>query len=352
MLKTAYCKYDLRFIEPAKTSRCVMTEKETYFIKVWDADEPHKYGIGECPIFRGLSAEDSPNYESKIRELCRNINNEAHTDITQYSSLKFGLETALLDYENGCCRKPFPSSWSKGDSAIPINGLVWMGTIDEMSKRVDEKIAQGFRCVKLKVGACDFEEELKLLGRIRLLYSPEKLEIRLDANGAFTPDEALVKLKRLSQLDIHSIEQPIKAGQWDKMAYLCENSPIDIALDEELIGIYDIVQMRKMLYYISPKYIILKPALCGGISGAVQWINCANAYEVGWWVTSALESNIGLNAIAQWVSTLETIIPQGLGTGALYSNNIASPIEQIGDVLTYNEHKHWNIPDFKWIIPE
>ncbi len=352
MLRAAYCRYDLKFKSPAVTSRNVMTEKETYFLKVWDEGQPDKYGIGECSIFRGLSAEDNDEYESKLRDLCRSINDGSLVDISGLSSLKFGYETALLDLKNGCHHTPFPSKWSRGDSSIAINGLVWMGTIDEMAQRVKEKIDKGFRCLKLKIGACDFEQEVELISRIRRNYDSGKLEIRLDANGAFSADDAMSKLERISKYDIHSIEQPIAAGQWVEMAEICRKSPIAIALDEELIGVSSIDGMRNMLQEISPQYIVLKPSLCGGISGAKYWIDCANMLGIRWWVTSALESNIGLNSIAQWVSTLNVKMPQGLGTGNLYSNNIESPIEQIGEVLMYNPGKKWVIPDLKWIIPE
>ncbi|MEG0252728.1 MAG: o-succinylbenzoate synthase [Muribaculaceae bacterium] len=347
-MKATYAPYSLHFINPGGTSRGVLTEKQTYFLKIWDESNPLDYGIGECAIFRGLSKEDNPHYEEKLQELCRNIENNEATDLAEHSSIKFGLEGAILDFTNGCNRLNFPSKFTDGEQRIPINGLVWMGTKDEMLGRIDAKIAAGFHTLKLKIGAIDFNSELAMIDHIRCNYSPEKLEIRLDANGGFTPDNAIQRLEKLSHFDIHSIEQPIKAGQWNEMAYLCANSQIAIAIDEELIGITDTLEMNELLRTISPKYIILKPSLIGGISGAEDWIKLAAQYDIGGWVTSALESNIGLNTIAQWVSTLEVKIPQGLGTGNLYDNNIISPLEQKEDYLCYNPCKKWVIPDFDW----
>lgn len=347
-MRATYAPYTLRFINPGGTSRGILTEKQTYFLKLWDESDHNYYGIGECALFRGLSSEDNPQYEDKLQELCRNIENNEATDLANHSSIKFGLEGAILDFSNGCNRICLPSKFTEGEQSIPINGLVWMGTKDEMLARIDEKISAGFHTLKLKVGAIDFNSELAMIDHIRCNYSPEQLEIRLDANGGFTPINAMRRLEKLAHFDIHSIEQPIKAGQWNEMAYLCANSPIHIALDEELIGITDTLEMNELLRTISPKYIILKPSLMGGISGAEDWIKLAAQYDIGGWVTSALESNIGLNAIAQWVATLDVKIPQGLGTGNLYHNNISSPLEQKNDYLCYNPTAKWIIPDFDW----
>ncbi len=349
MLKAQYAPYTLLFRSPARTSREVMLRKQTYFIKIFDESEPEKYGIGECAIFRGLSCDDRPEYEEILADTCRDINNLNPEKLRNWPSILFGVETAMFDLKNGAIRRPFPSSWSLGKTEITINGLVWMGSIEEMQTRIEEKLSQGFRCLKFKIGGEDFDHEYELLHNVRHRFPANKLEIRLDANGAFTPANAMEKLERLSALNIHSIEQPIKAGQVREMAILCHESPIPIALDEELIGHNEPEKMYSLLSDIRPAYIILKPALCGGFSGAMQWISIAGLISgIGWWATSALESNIGLNAIAQWVSTLSPSIPQGLGTGALYTNNIPSPLFQRADILGYEPSAAWNIPELQW----
>lgn len=343
MLLAKYKKYNLQFRNPAITSRATMLEKETYFIKIWDETNPNIYGIGECAIFRGLSADDDLNYEAHLKRICNNINQISPKGIEQ-SSIRFGVETALNDLANNGQRIIFNSNWLDGYNPIPINGLVWMGNQSEMLNRIIEKIEAGFSCIKLKIGGIDFNKEIKLLRFIRGNFSADDLQIRLDANGAFAPENALEYLDKLSKYSIHSIEQPIKQGQWSAMAEICQKSPIPIALDEELIGINEFSLKEKMLSTIKPHYIILKPSLCGGFLGSNEWIELANKHSIGWWITSALESNIGLNAIAQWVATLNTKMPQGLGTGNLYINNIPSPICQIDDVLTYDKNLSWQIP--------
>lgn len=348
MLQTTYCRYDLLFKQVAITSRERMTHKETYFIKVWDSAAPNCFGVGECAIFRGLSADDVSDYEQRLHNLCLNINKGLTSDISQFSSLKFGLETAIADLENGGRRIIFPSKWSQGEGAISINGLVWMGTIAEMQQRVEEKLHQGFRCIKFKIGGQDFDREVEMLSGVRDRFSPEELEIRLDANGAFSPENALKRLEILAKYDIHSLEQPIRAHQWNEMAEICRFSAIPIALDEELIGCTPCEQKLALLQKIKPQYIILKPSLCGGISGAKEWIDMAKELGIGWWVTSALESNVGLNALAQWVSILDTSMPQGLGTGNLYSNNIPSPIHQVESVLRYDTDSSWDLSLLRW----
>jgi o-succinylbenzoate synthase len=264
-------------------------------------------------------------------------------DLADFPSIEFGLETALLDLENHGKRKIFPGTFYEGKEGIPINGLVWMGDRPFMEKQLGEKIAAGFRCIKLKIGSLDFETELAILADIRKNKTPQELEIRLDANGAFSNDEAMEKLEKLAVFGIHSIEQPIKQGQWTRMAALCENSPIPIALDEELIGIRNPVDKAEMIKTIRPAYIILKPGLLGGFSKAQAWINAAGEQQVNWWVTSALESNIGLNAIAQWTSSLKPTMPQGLGTGQLFENNIASPLVIEDAMLWYRQPGDWDL---------
>lgn len=343
MLKASFKKYTLSFRSPAVTSRATMNYKETYFIKIWNEKNPDIFGIGECALFKGLGADDKPDYEQWLQHYCDNINIINISEIA-YSSIRFGIETALLDLRNGGKRLIFHSKWVEGSNPIQINGLIWMGSYAEMLKRLEEKLELGFSCIKLKIGGIEFNKEIKLLRFIRSNFPATDLQLRLDANGAFSPSTALTRLEQLAKYDIHSIEQPIKQHQWAEMAEICRQSPIPIALDEELIGIDVIEQKSEMLHTINPAFIILKPSLCGGFLGAEQWIKLANDMKLGWWATSALESNIGLNAIAQWVSTLKTTMPQGLGTGNLYTNNIVSPISQIDDILTYNTNSKWDIP--------
>lgn len=343
MLKASFKKYTLSFRSPAITSRATMNYKETYFIKIWAEKNPDIFGIGECALFKGLGADDKPDYEQKLQHYCDNINNISISEIA-YSSIRFGIETALLDLKNGGKRLIFPTKWVDGDNPIQINGLIWMGSYKEMLNRLEEKLELGFSCIKLKIGGIEFNKEIKLLRFIRSNFPATDLQIRLDANGAFSLSSALVQLEQLAKYDIHSIEQPIKQHQWEEMANICRHSPIPIALDEELIGIESVEQKSEMLYTINPAYIILKPSLCGGFMGSEQWVKLANDMNIGWWATSALESNIGLNAIAQWVSTHKITMPQGLGTGNLYTNNIESPICQIDDILTYNTKDKWDIP--------
>ncbi len=351
MLRAAYCRYLLKFRQRAITSREVMTEKPTYYIKVWHDSHPEVYGIGECGLFPGLSSDDRPGYEKRLAEVCQEIgfySKEGCGSLRDWPSIVFGVETALLDLKNGGGHIIFPSPWVEGLQQITINGLVWMGTKDEMMQRLEDKLASGFRCVKFKVGGIDFEQELDMIRCAREAFSPEELEIRLDANGGFTAGNALERLNRLAQYDIHSIEQPVKARQWALMSEICRRSPIAIALDEELIGINEKDEMMKMLDCIRPSYIVLKPSLCGSFSGCGRWIECAENFGIGWWATSALESNIGLNAIAQWVSTQSITMPQGLGTGQLYVNNIDSPIRQYGQKLLYDVDGEWNMYDLEW----
>ena len=352
MLKAAFSpsRLDLHF--QAVTSRGALPFKDTYFIKVWDSATPEMFGIGECALFKGLSKDDSPFYEVKLCDLCKSINRAEEFEINSWSSIKFGLETAFRDFENGCFHTPFASEFINGKKDITINGLVWMGSIDEMLKRAEQKLSEGFRCIKFKIGAKDFEQEINLLKQIRSKFPPDLIELRLDANGAFTQANALERLDRLATLSIHSIEQPIAAGQWEAMADICKLSPIPVALDEELIGCRTIPEKEHLLDYLKPSYIILKPSLCGGFIEADEWIDVAVKRSIGWWATSALESNVGLNAIAQWVSTKNIEMPQGLGTGGLYTNNIFSPLVLNGDKLSYDLSKGWVFPELKWIVPE
>jgi len=327
MYKASYKKYLLEFKQPSGTSRGVLTEKPTWFIKIWDDAKPSVIGIGECSILKGLSIDDAENYEDRLADVCKNINEyieDLNGKLLVFPSIIFGIETAMLDLKNGGKRILFPSAFTDGFEGIPINGLIWMGSIGFMKEQLRKKIEEEYRCIKIKIGAVEFEEELKLLNTLRQQYP--HIEIRLDANGAFNLGEVKERLRRLSKHKIHSIEQPIKQGNWPAMAGLCKESPIPIALDEELIGINTYSKKEELIASIKPQYLILKPSLLGGIKHCEEWIELANKYNIGWWTTSALESNIGLNAIAQWSFTLQSKMPQGLGTGQLYTNNIVSPL--------------------------
>ena len=343
-LKAKFSKYDLHFIRPGGTSRGVLSVKETYFIKLESAD---RTGIGECAFFRGLSIDNEAQYELKLLWLCKNINlNIAYlkSSLKEYPSIVFGLEQAFLSLGSDGMFELIPSKFTKGEDAISINGLVWMGDKSFMKKQIEEKLKLGFRTIKLKIGAIDFDAELELLGSIRKEYDAKEIEIRVDANGAFQTEEALEKLKILSDFNLHSIEQPIQVKQWDAMADLCEKSPLPIALDEELIGVFNLAEREKLIQYIRPQYLIFKPSLIGGFEETNAWIELSKKHDVGWWITSALESNIGLNAIAQYTYTLQTNIPQGLGTGGLFNNNIRSPLKVENGNLNYylgNEDSQW-----------
>ena len=342
-MKAAYTRYILDFKVPGGTSRGILTQKETWFVRIWHDETPWIFGIGECALFRGLSADDRPGYEEKLKEICEQIDTLDTVSLRDWSSIRFGVETALLDLKNGGRRKICPGAFYEGKQSIEINGLIWMGDKEAMYSRIEEKLTAGFRCVKLKIGAIDFNSELELLKSIRSRYGKDEIELRVDANGAFLPSEAMFKLDRLSRYDIHSIEQPIRQGQWREMARLCARTPVPIALDEELIGVNDAGQKRELLEAIRPRYIILKPALAGGFSGTEEWIRLAEARGIGWWVTSALESNIGLSALAQWTYGLQNPMPQGLGTGLLYTNNIPSPLQLTGERLYYRPQRMWDL---------
>jgi len=329
-----------------------MLEKDAYFLKVWYECAPDCCGVGECALFRGLGADDRPDYEARVAQLCREVNNgDPISDLSDWGSIMFGWETAVNDLRNGGCRVPFPSGFARGEEEIVINGLVWMGSAREMAERIRAKLEAGFRCVKLKIGGIDFCRELELIDFIRRRFTSQELELRVDANGAFTPDNVMARLEELARYDIHSIEQPIRQGQYEVMAELCRRSPVDIALDEELIGLVTTADKVRMLDEVKPRYIILKPSLCGGFRSADEWIRLAADRGIGWWATSALESNIGLNAIAQWVSGYHPDMPQGLGTGMLYANNVESPLRQERDVLLCDLEGAWKLPDMHWIEP-
>ena len=350
-MRFAFAPYLLHFKEPGGTSRGVMTEKPTFLVKVFDENDPSHFGIGEAAVFPGLSPEADGNYVWKLTEVLANIAIGKATDLTRHSSIQFGLEQAILDYSNGCQGLYYPGPFTSGEQWVEINGLVWMGEFDKMIERIEEKIAAGFKCIKLKIGAIDWAKELEMITFIRKRFSADQLMIRVDANGGFSMNNALPRLKQLADQGVHSIEQPIPAGNPELMAFLCQVSPLPIALDEELIGKGTTDERRETLDMIKPQYIILKPALCGGFSGAEEWISLASERGIGWWVTSALESNVGLNAIAQWTAAIGATGPQGLGTGGVFTDNFVTPVTLHGDHLKYDstvKFDYSQFADLKW----
>lgn len=341
-MKARHTQINLQFKLPAGTSRGVLLHKPSSFLFL---EQEGFTGIGECSTIPDLSIDPMEFYDQKLNEVCRWINagnNPGDIDLSAFPSIAFGLETALLDVKASGSKKLFPSNFTEGKTGIPINGLVWMGDKEFMQKQITEKIAAGYQCIKLKVGALDFETELEIIAGIRRHFSPEEIEIRLDANGGFTPEDALKKLEKLAVYHIHSIEQPIKQGQLDALADICKHSPIPIVLDEELIGVKS-ADKELIIEKTKPAYIILKPSLLGGFKQSEEWIRLAEKHQVKWWITSALEANIGLNTIAQWTYTLNSALPQGLGTGQLYHNNIPSPLEIRNAKLFYQTKNDWDL---------
>lgn len=342
-MKANYQKYILNFKRPSGTSRGILNIKETWFLVL---EQDGKIGIGECGLLRGLSADDRPDYEEKLQWTCQNIHlgkDQLWEALLEFPSIQFGVEIAFQSLASETPFLLFPSSFTEGKKNMEINGLVWMGEAEFMKQQIEEKLAQGFHCIKLKIGAIDFKKELNLLDSIRHNFDATTIEIRVDANGAFTELEALDKLNQLSGYKLHSIEQPIAKNHTDSMSELCKNTPIPIALDEELIGIFSYTEKEALLTKIKPQYIILKPSFVGGFRGTKEWIDLAEKHQIGWWITSALESNIGLNAIAQWTFLQQNSMPQGLGTGGLYSNNFECPLDVKNGQLTYNPELDWKV---------
>ena len=341
-MKAHYKKHILEFKTPSGTSRGILKTKEAWFIVLEDKGS---HGFGECGMLRGLSIDDRPDFEQTLQWVCANIHlgeQQLYDALTEFPSIQMGLEIAFRSLAAHDPFQIYPSAFTKGEASIAINGLIWMGDKDFMSRQITSKLNEGFGCIKMKIGAINFDTELALLKSIRQEFSASEIEIRVDANGAFNPKNALEKLKQLSDLDLHSIEQPIAVKKWDQMAYLCEKSPLDIALDEELIGVFSNQDKQRLLNHINPQYIILKPSFIGGFKGSDSWIELSQANNVQWWITSALESNVGLNAISQYTFTKNSTLPQGLGTGSLYTNNIASALQITKGTLCYNPTKKWN----------
>ena len=346
MIKASYKKYTLRFKQPAGTSRGIYTARTSWFISILDADNPLQTGIGECAPLPGLSPELDAGFIDKLSETCRDI--ERYCDLTPdvlagFPSIRMGLETAFLDYRNKGTKIFYRNGFTEGTKGIKINGLVWMGSPEFLDEQIRNKLNEGYACIKLKVGAIDFDAELSLIRKIRNKYQARDVEVRVDANGAFNPANVMDRLNALAALNVHSIEQPVKAGQHDFSARLCANSPLPIALDEELIGIGSFKQKQDIINYIHPQFLVLKPSLHGGFGGCSQWIELADVSDIGWWITSALESNIGLNAIAQWTSTLRCNLHHGLGTGQLFMNNFDSPLYIDNAELKFDVNKTWNL---------
>lgn len=339
-----FIKYNLHFRKPGGTSRGILHNKETYIIILTDGE---KIAYGECNLFNNLSYDDREGYEQKLTTVCKKLSEHTlhnpEEELSEWPSILFGVETVLNDWKNGGTRIIFPEILTLGGFTIPTNALIWMGTKDEMKHQIAMKLKDGFTSIKLKIGAIDFESELELLKFIRKQFSSDEVEIRLDANGAFSFTEAMEKIKRLSEFGVHYLEQPIKAGQWHEMAKLCEQSPFKIALDEELIGIIEPTEKRDLLNAISPQLLILKPALIGGFAATAEWKNLIEKSGGEWVITSALESNIGLNAIAQFTSLLHPQLPQGLGTGQLFTNNFPAPYTIDANGLHYHQNKNWDL---------
>lgn len=354
-LRASVSKKVFEFNFTARTSRGRMKDRASWFIKLWDERDPAVFGIGECAPLPGLSVDDRPDYEVVLNQVAENVSTlkiESSTLLKDavevvpagFPSILFGLETALLDLKHGGRRIIFDNSFVTA-KPIPINGLVWMGDLDQMLQQASIKIEEGFRCMKIKVGGLNFEKECDILNYIRKKYYREEIVLRLDANGSFKTEEALYKLYDLSKFKIHSIEQPIKPKQ-PELEELCRKSPIPVALDEEMIGIESAEEKKDLLIKVKPQYIIIKPSLHGGIQGTQEWISIAESLNIGWWITSALESNIGLNAICQLTANYPIAIPQGLGTGTLYENNFESPLEVKKGELFYNHKLVWNLEEF------
>ena len=371
MYKIEISERTLHFKQPAGTSRGVYTTRHSYYLTLTSDEMPGVEGVGECATLPDLSCDAKPEYEMTLRQVCQMVEQMGRIPydmIRAYPSITFGLETAFASFFDEAKKKLgamnlsegktsveilkeagvsvpmgmenlvnlFDSPFGRGEEGITINGLVWMGTYEEMLARLEEKLQAGFHCVKLKIGAIDFFKELDLIKRIRDVYTKEQVELRVDANGGFLPENAMSQLEALAKYDIHSIEQPIKQHQWPKMAQLCRETPLPIALDEELIGVNVRSMKEALLDTIRPQYIILKPSLHGGIYGCNEWIELANQRGIGSWITSALESNIGLNAIAHYAAKVygpNVEMPQGLGTGQLFTDNIPMPLEIRGDKL-------------------
>ncbi|MCC3159561.1 o-succinylbenzoate synthase [Hymenobacter sp. 15J16-1T3B] len=354
-LRLHYVRRPLRFNFPARTSRGALTEHVAWYLQLTDAARPGQLGLGEAAPLAGLSPDDRPDFEARLQQLCADFNARRYAEADpavvpalvepEWPALRFGLETALLDWRAGGRRQLFDNAFSRGEAGLPINGLVWMGDADFMQAQIRKKLTEGYRCLKMKIGGIDFAAELQLLRDIRAVAGPTELVLRVDANGAFAPAEAPARLAQLAEFGLHSIEQPIRAGQWAALTELCRTSPVPVALDEELIGVTEPARQAELLDAVRPAYVVLKPTLLGGLAATRRWIALAEARHLGWWLTSALESNVGLNAIGQFTAEFSIgDMAQGLGTGQLYHNNLASPLHVSGGQLHYQAGGTWELP--------
>ncbi|MBN1144334.1 MAG: o-succinylbenzoate synthase [Bacteroidales bacterium] len=349
MIQAKIIRQEFRFQRPAATSRGTYLKKEVNFIVIYYAHDPSIAGIGECSLFPGLSYDDVKGFKEKLKQTVDLINQGVYytdMDLTEWPSINFALETAWKDFRVNGSKILYPSQFTEGKDSLVINGLIWMDSRDEMIRQIQTKVNDGFTCLKMKIGALDLHDELEVLKFIRNRFDSEEIEIRVDANGAFHPGEALEMIKMLSDYNLHSIEQPLAPGHPGEMARLCEASPVPIALDEELIGKHTGSARRKLFENIRPHYLVLKPGLLGGLASCREWINLANEHNTGWWITSSLETNIGLNAIAQWTYTLQNPIFHGLSTGSLYNNNISSPLYLHGERLYFDPDRKWDLSTF------
>ena len=355
MLTLSYQRRALRFNFPARTSRGALTEHVAYYLELRDVRSSGRVGWGEAAPLAGLSPDFGPGFEAQVQQLCRVVNQQRYTfledirppDLVSAAlpALRFALETAVLDLTHGGRHQLYTNAFAQGQASIPINGLVWMGDAAFMREQIRQKLAAGYSCLKLKIGSLDFETELALLAEIRAEAGPAELVLRVDANGAFGPADALRKLDQLARFDVHSIEQPIAAGQWAALAEVCRHSPIPVALDEELINLTDPTRQAELLGAVRPAYLVLKPTLLGGHAATRHWIHLAQTHGLGWWITSALESNIGLNAVAQLTGEYDVAgFAQGLGTGQLYHNNVAAPLRIERGALHYDPAGPWGQP--------
>ncbi|AKD04595.1 o-succinylbenzoate synthase [Pontibacter korlensis] len=353
-LHLSFSPHTLQFKFDARTSRGAIKTHQVYFLKVWKPSMPGVYGLGECAPLAGLSIDFRPDLEEKLQQVVDLVNKgkvalkaggelPEELELQEWPALRFALETALLDLQHGGKRQIFDNAFSRGEVGIPVNGLIWMGDRSFMQEQIEKKLKEGYSCLKLKIGSLDFKTELEILQSIREVAGADQLTVRVDANGAFSPQDAYKKLERLAKYELHSIEQPIKQGQLQEMAQLCAYTPVPIALDEELIGVQDAQLQAALLETVKPQYIILKPTLVGGFTASAAWIRMAEERGIGWWMTSALESNIGLNAISQFAAAHNITKPQGLGTGQLYHNNIPSPLHIVNGELWYEDEKEWEI---------
>lgn len=349
MLRARWIERTLTPKFPLGTSKGTINERTVWYLIAWDSQRPEVQGIGEAALFPGHSREFPADVKTKLLELCMDTSNwrrRLNDDLVDVPSVRFAVEQCLRDLDASGSKVLFPSDFTLGRKGIPINGLVWMGSAAEMKQRIKEKITEGFTTIKMKIGGIDVEEELDILAAVRKEYGAADLTLRVDANGALDAQNVGRVLGRLAELHVHSIEQPVKPGRYELMAELCANSPVPIALDEDLIGQNTRDAKEDLLDELKPKYIVIKPSLAGGWNAAGEWIDLAKARGIGWWITSALESSIGLNAVAQWTATKGVTLPQGLGTGQVYRDNIRSPLYVEGGELRYRPEGEWDLASF------